>query len=297
MSPGPPAPNTPHPQVTLTASEMQTFFFSSFASVLEETPAACLPTAQPGLCSGHGWLRASPARAQWGTKWWPATPLSAGKKDSIWPVDTEPLSLRALLGCLLPPKSWPSDSLPGPLTPGSRPPQPSCFHSRDMAPSPRSQSVRPLCSLPNQCPSSFSKGPFCPHGNPPCFPSSPTCPLALAPSACQPSLPCPPGSFQLLPSPFCVPQRQEGQRGDQAQRNFGHASWTGDIADGLPRRLEEVALWVAMWVGGLGQGVSLCRKYASRGGQSLSWAWGGLPWSQAGPCLAGAVRRGLRFLA
>lgn len=83
---------------------MQTFFFSSFVSVLEGTPAARLPTAQRGLCSGHGWLRASPARAQWGTKWWPATPLSAGKKDSaIWPVDTAPLSLRPLLGCLLPP--------------------------------------------------------------------------------------------------------------------------------------------------------------------------------------------------
>lgn len=61
-----------------------------------------------------------------------------------------------------------------------------------------------------------------------------------------------------------------------------------------------MALWVALWVGGLGpeqQGVSLCRKCASRGGQSLSWAWGGLPWSQGRPRLAWAALWGLRFLA
>lgn len=214
MSPGPPAPTYTSPPGHPTSLRNADIFLLQFC-VCAGGDSHCPPAHCPAWPVLRPWVAEGfPSPGIVGYKMVAChTSLSWKESSAIWPVDTAPLSLRPLLGCLLHPKSWPSDSLPGPLTPGSQPPQPSCFHSRDMAPSPRPQSVRPLCSLPNQCPSSFSKGPFCPHENPPCFPSSPTCAPALAPSACQPSLPCPPGSFQLLPSPICVPQRQEGQRG------------------------------------------------------------------------------------
>lgn len=209
VSPGPPAPTYTSPQVAPPASEMQTFFFSSFASVPEGTPAA-----QPGLRSGLGRLRACTGPGTVGYRML-ACYTSLSRKETLCSLASRHCAtLSPTLAWLSPPSQIMAiESLPGPLTPSSRPPQPSCFHSHDAAPSLRLQSVRSLCSLPNQCPSSFSKGPFCPHENPPCFPSSPTCAPALAPSACQPSLPCPPRSCQLLPSPICVPQRQEGQRG------------------------------------------------------------------------------------